>query len=50
MYGITVTDVPAFAGAAILLILMALVASYAPARRVVRLHPVAALRYEQGRR
>ena len=46
IYGITAQDLPTFACAAVLLMLIALAASYIPARRAVALDPVAALRRE----
>lgn len=46
MYGITVRDLPAFASAVVLLLLIALAACYIPARRAVALDPVSALRCE----
>ncbi|MNC92407.1 Macrolide export ATP-binding/permease protein MacB [compost metagenome] len=46
LYGITSTDLPAFAGAAIALFLAALLATYLPARRAARVDPMTALRAE----
>jgi putative ABC transport system permease protein len=45
LFGLSPTDGPAFAGAAATLVIVALVASYLPARRASRLDPSAALRH-----
>jgi predicted permease len=46
LFGIGPTDLPTFIAATIVLALVAMVASYVPARRAVRLDPTIALRYE----
>jgi macrolide transport system ATP-binding/permease protein len=46
LFGISAFDVPAFAATAGLLILIALVACWLPARRAMRVDPMIALRYE----
>ena len=44
LYGVSPTDVTTFAGVAVLLLGVAFLASYLPARRAARLDPVRALR------
>ena len=46
IYGLRVRDSLMFVMAAFLIFIVALVASYLPARRAARLHPLEALRYE----
>jgi len=46
LYGVGTADLPAFAGTAAVLLLVALIANYVPARRAMQVDPIAVMRYE----
>ena len=46
LYGVRTTDIATLITVTLLLIVIALIANYIPARRAIRIDPLSALRYE----
>jgi putative ABC transport system permease protein len=46
LFGVTTTDLATLIAVTLLLVVIALIANYIPARRAIRIDPLSALRYE----